>query len=75
MNSRLYRFPLSQEQIEARARMPLYGNYIVALDFVHERDVAHQEGLWREFCRTTPKHLWPAWLDGWKDRKRVRGLA
>ena len=74
MNTRDYKLPLSHEQIEARARMPLYRGYIVALDYVHERDVPHQEGLWRDFCRETSKHLWPAWLTGWADRKRARGL-
>ena len=74
MTSRAYRLPLSDEQIAARSRMPLYNGYVVALDFVSDRDVPHQEGLWREFCRLEPKHLWPAWITGWPDRKRIRGL-
>ena len=67
--------PWSEDVFAARAAMPTYHGYVVALDFVNERDVAAQEALWREFCRTQPRHLWPSFLDGWKDRKRARGLA
>ena len=73
MKSREYRLPLSSEQAAARLRMPLYRGYVVALDYVADHDVAAQEGLWREWCRTTEKHLWPLWLTGWADRKRIRG--
>ena len=59
----------------AYAAMPLYGNHVVALDYVHDRDVAAQEAAWREFCRSQPRHLWPTWLEGWAQRKRLRGLS
>ena len=52
--------------------MPLYGGYTVALDYVKAKDVAAMESMWRDWCRVTPKHLWPVWLDGWKERKAMR---
>jgi len=60
------------EVLDAYKSMPLYGGYTVALDYVKAKDVAAMESMWRDWCRVTPKHLWPVWLDGWKERKAMR---
>ena len=67
--------PWDEATYAARQAMPTYHGYVVALDYVGERDVAAQEAAWREFCRSQPRHLWPTWLDSWAQRKRLRGLA
>jgi len=38
------------------------------------KDIASMEDAWREWCKVHPRTLWPLWLDGWADRKRVKGL-
>jgi hypothetical protein len=55
--------------------MPLnrYG-VCVGLPHTPDKDVPAAEKQWREWCAKTPKRLWPAWIDGWADTKRMRGL-
>jgi len=55
--------------------MPKYNGYTLALDYVKPSDVSSMEQAWREWCKATPRHLWPLWLKGWPDRKRLKGLV
>ena len=63
------------ETRKAFQSMPQYGGYCVALDWVAPKDIPAQEEAWRAWCKGTPRHLWPLWLKGWPDRKRLKGLA
>ena len=55
--------------------MPHYRGQRVALDYVAPKDIPGMEDEWRAWCKGTPRHLWPLWLKGWADRKRLKGLA
>jgi hypothetical protein len=59
--------------LEAWKSMPLHNGHVVALQYLDQRDALRMEAQWREWCRKTPKHLWPAWLAGWADFKRRMG--
>jgi hypothetical protein len=76
MGSRVNPYSLNHRWDEAThsafKSMPLHGGYVVALDFLSPKDVPAFENQWRDWCRVTPKHLWPVWLDGWKERKAMR---
>ena len=63
----------SEATLKAFQSMPQYGGYVVALDWVKPKDLPAFENLWREWCKQTPRNLWPTWLDGWKERKEARG--
>ena len=64
--------PWNDETLAAYQTMPQHGGYVVALDYVEDRALEQYEAQWREWCRKQPRHLWPTWLDGWKERKRMR---
>ena len=49
--------------------------HVVSLLYLEQREALRMEGLWREWCRQTPRHLWPTWLERWPDHKRVKGWA
>ena len=68
-----HRWP--EATLDAFKSMPLYGGYVVALDFVKPKDLPTQEDAWRDWCKRSPRHLWPTWLDGWADRKARKARA
>ena len=53
--------------------MPLHNGHVIALQDLEQREALRMEGQWREWCRVTPKALWPLWLDTWADFKRRMG--
>jgi hypothetical protein len=57
----------------AYTSMPLVNGHAIALPFLEQRFALQMEGLWRDWCKSTPRHLWPLWLDNWADTKRRRG--
>ena len=60
----------------AHSSMPTTGQgHVVSLLYLEQREALRMEPLWREWCRKTPKHLWPLWLSRWPDHKRLRGWA
>ena len=70
-----YSLPLTAEQLDARKTMPRIANdWILGLPWCVDADVRRTEPLWREWCKTVPKHLYPDWMDTWADVKRKRGL-
>ena len=62
----------SDTTLAAYQAMPQFHGYTIALDFVPPQHVETQEEAWRAWCKAHPRALWPTWLDGWKDRKRMR---
>ena len=64
--------PWSEETRSAHQSMPLLGGHVIALDYVEGKALESYEEAWRQWCKKTPRFLWPTWLEGWKDRKAMR---
>jgi hypothetical protein len=61
---------------DAYTSMPLNrAGVCVGLPHTPDAAVPAAEQQWREWCAKTPRHLWPVWVDGWADVKRLRGLS
>lgn len=58
--------------LDAFKSMPLYGGYVVALDWVKPKDLPAMERQWSEWMRKTDKALFPVWVHGWPERKAMR---
>ena len=66
-----YTPPLTAEEVEARKTMPLHQGFIIALTSLdHPREEYIQ--AWREWCRQTPKRMWPTWIERWAAIQKLR---
>ena len=45
--------------------------HIVSMLYLEGRELERMEPLWREWCKRTPKHLWPSWIPTYAQRKNL----
>lgn len=66
----------SPEVHQAYLSMPKNNlGYVIALQYLEPREALRMEPLWKEWCQSHPKNLWPLWIFGWKDYKRLNGIS
>lgn len=65
--------PLSDEQAKAYESMPkTLGGFVVNLFDIPEGQRERYAAEWREWCRKTPRHLWPDWIELWSKYQKAK---
>jgi hypothetical protein len=64
--------PLTDELSKAHQSMPKFRATGMVLSLFYIDDPRHRddyEARWREWAKSTPRRLWPDWLERWADQK------
>ena len=66
-----YSLPLTHDEAAARLKMPVNASgHVVNLFCTPPAQVRAYEQQWRQWAKSTPRHLWPKWFDAWRDSKK-----
>lgn len=61
----------NQLQLDARLTMPqTQAGHVMSLFYVPKRQLENYEAQWGVWLKAHPRHLWPAWVPMWIEKRR-----